>query len=50
MRLTYRSKQNYKPRYKGSRFYTRWGQSQNNNRAVTILFWNKKPQRLLFRA
>jgi len=41
MRLTCRIKQNYKSRYKGSRFYTRWGQCKNNDRAVTVTF----PQR-----
>jgi len=34
MRMTCRSKQNYKSRYKRFRFYTRWGQSKNNDRAV----------------
>jgi len=28
MRLTYRTKHNYMSRFKGSRFYTRWGQSK----------------------
>jgi len=34
MQLTCRTKQNYKSRYKGCRFYTRWGQRKNNDCAV----------------